>query len=180
MKALKLSLLFVVVIAVLCGCEKIGKKDFTAYLIQDFEVTVNETTGEFEVNICDIFSSLDDAEVAQVKETIEAYGIEEISYRIWEYIGPVEADFTGSMDIGRPSDGLIQVTKTISGSSIKSLEEAGKQVLDLSMAQQETIRGTLLNEHGIKVFFHGDVSEAPMSFIVQVIVRVTATAEVQE
>ena len=165
---------------VLGSCSKIGKKDFTAYLIKDFTVQIDEISGELEVDLCDIFSSLDDAEVESVKETIEAYSIEEISFRIWDYAGPEEAAFTGSMDLGRVSDNLIQVSHDISGTSVKDLQDAGKQELTLSAVQIETIKTSLLNDHGIKVFFHGDVDEAPMSFTVQILVRVNATAEVEE
>lgn len=168
-----------VAMIIFTGCEKITEQSFNVQIAKDFDINLEEGTASF--NLEEVFSSLSDEELEQVKESIINYRINSISYKIWEFGGSETATLDGLLKFSKVDNENDFVAYEIPEILLSSTSnEDAKNTIEFTPEDNEKIVSYLLDGNSIKVLANGNVSDQPASFVLQVVADVTATAEIEE
>ena len=167
-----------VAMIIFTGCEKITEQSFNVQIAKDFNINMEEGSTSF--NLEEVFSSLSDEELDQVKESIINYRINSISYKIWEFGGSETATLDGMLKFAKVNNDNDFVAYEIPEILLSATSnDDARNTIEFSAEDNEKIVGYLLDGNSMKVLANGNVSEQPASFVLQVVADVTATAEIE-
>ncbi|MEO0405389.1 MAG: hypothetical protein AAF193_11005, partial [Bacteroidota bacterium] len=114
-------------------------------------------------------------------DKIVDYRIKDVSYKVWEYQGPAEATMNGLIRFEDPASDAQFVSVDIADQVLATLNDQDERTsLDLTEGEIERLAGFLLEGNSVKFKSSGDISNAPMSMVLQVFVDVEVRAEVEE
>lgn len=176
----KLTLLFGLMLVILTSCDKFKEQDFDATLIKNFNVTIDENTGDASFTADEVMNLLDNEGLESVQESIKKYSVRKISYKVWEYTGAEDILMTGSIDL-RTANGQPLYSHALNDINLKDLnEQEDHNSLPFTQEQKDEIAAEMLNGNNIGIRASGTISEVPATFILQVVADVTATAEIDD
>jgi len=179
MKKLILPLIFGLL--VLSGCDKLKDKKFSTIIYQDFEISTdgNSTTFSFD----SLRTTLDNEDLAAVKEGIKSYSIKSIKYKPWEVYTDLAGEqviLNGVLGFSNGSSDAPQVEIPLENLDLTVLTNEAHQLLTLSQADLDKLAGYLLSGNELKIYFNGELNTSPAHTKFQFMIETEAVAEVEK
>lgn len=171
-------LLFVAVLFV--GCDRFSEQDFDAALIKNFEIVIDENTGDIAFSLEEIMDALENEGIEPIQESIVRYNIRDIKYKVWEYAGPAESKWNGSLSILSQDGSSLYDHAVVDRVLLELNDDEDHPKLPFTQEQKDRIAEELLNGNSFRIKAEGSISETPVSFILQVVADVTATADLKD
>ncbi|MBL7941565.1 MAG: hypothetical protein JNM00_02305 [Flavobacteriales bacterium] len=159
----------------LSGCDKLKEQRYSTTILSNFNVSVSDNSGALDVDVNQTLSSLINAALAEHKDDIQSYELVQIKYKVWEYSGDASATFSGNLGIGNMSATLPGVSYEFSDISLKAgVDDPAQVLMSFTSSEIDKIEQYFLDTDGLKLFLSGNVSHAPMTFLLQVQVDIDA------
>ncbi|MGB0424215.1 MAG: hypothetical protein ACPGED_07830 [Flavobacteriales bacterium] len=179
MKKLALALPVLFLLVGLSSCDKVNEKSFSVQLVKDFTIDLEE--GETTYNVEEVVSTLTNAELNDVKESIIGYSVKSLSYKVWEYSGPETATMEADIKFERSTDPTDLVEYAIPSALLADLNATESRTpIDFNQNQLDKLAQYFLSGDELNIKSLGLVSEAPIHMVLQVVMDVEATAEISE
>lgn len=180
MKTARILFLFAAVALSLSSCEKFKEKRFSTTIPYDFVVEI-PADGSTVVDLSGDVTSMINAELEKVKDKIKRYELVSITYKIWEFYGATPNTFTGKVGFGNANATEPGLLYEYNGIDLQVNSDNPDQVkMNLNSQDIANIQQYFMDTNGLKMFFSGDVDQAPCHFIMQIVVNVDAIAEVKK
>ena len=81
------------------GCDELKEKSFDASYAKNLTVDIDETSADGVFDISEVLNALSNENLEQVQDKIKSYDIREMSYKVWEYDGPIGSIMDGEIKI---------------------------------------------------------------------------------
>jgi len=167
------SALFVV--GLMASCDLFDKADDISFSTEfDESITVNDApAGSYSDQIT--LDATTDPEVAKYKEKIQNIELNEVTYKVSNYVGPDDATFTGDVLFG--TNGTLG-SVSISAVNLSDASNSGDEMeLDLSQDEVNAVAAQLKDDKAVLVTMAGEFSDGPVSFVLTVKVDAKITAD---
>lgn len=165
---------------VFTGCDQLKDKNFDATYAKNLTIDIDETNGDGSFDLQEVLNALSNENLEQVQDKIKSYDIREISYKIWEYAGPAESMLNAEMKI-ISSTGAVLFSSALDQDLLQTMnDDPSYRMIELSAEQKDAITTELLKENSVIIKAVGTVSEVPVHFVLQTVVDITATAEIED
>lgn len=162
------------------GCDELKEKSFDASYAKNLTVDVDENSGDGAFDISEVLNALSNENLEQVQDKIKSYDIREMSYKIWEYDGPVTSEMQGEIKILN-GNGDVLFSSAIAPELLVDMNaDEAYRLIEMTDEEEKVITDALLNDNSVTVRATGTVSEVPVHFVLQMRVDVTAVAEVED
>ncbi|MCG8317926.1 MAG: hypothetical protein MI921_00360 [Cytophagales bacterium] len=161
----------VAVFAVLSCDDDIAEININSDLTEQIAVSATEANQNiaYETTI----DAKSDSDILENLEKIKEYQIESVTFRVTDYQGPETANLSGALSVGNASTTF---SADISSLNIKLFADED-YTISLSEEQLDALEKILLDSNQLKINFSGSVSEAPLSFILNVTVKTKVTVK---
>lgn len=180
MKQVRLVLMLSIAILLLSGCDKLKEKRFSTTIPYDFEVEITEGVST-QVDMSGELTSLINEELNKVKEDIQRYELVSIEYKIWEFYGNTPNTFAGTLGFGNANATEPGVIHEYNDIDLQAGSDSQNRVkMNLNSQDIARIQQYFMDTNGMKMFFKGDVTSAPVHFKMQLVVNIDAIAEVEK
>ncbi|MBX7050863.1 MAG: hypothetical protein K1X54_02395 [Flavobacteriales bacterium] len=180
MKATRIFFLFAVVAMALSSCDKFKEKRFSTTIPYDFVVEI-PADGSTVVDLTGDVTSMINKELEKVKDKIKRYELVSVDYKIWEFYGASPNTFSGSVGFGNANATSAGLTYEFNGIDLQVNSDNPDRVkMNLNSQDIANIQQYFMDTNGLKMFFKGDVDQAPCHFIMQIVVNIDAIAEVKK
>jgi hypothetical protein len=168
-----LSAMFIV--GLMASCDLFDKADDISFSTEfDKSLTVdNAGKGSYSDQIT--LDATTDPEVAKYKEKIQNITLNEVTYKVSNYVGPDAATFTGDILFG--TNGNLG-SVSISAINLSDASTSGDEMeLDLSQDEINAVAAQLKDDKSVLVTMAGEFSDGPVSFVVTVKINAKITAD---
>lgn len=164
----------------LSSCDKLKEKRFSTTIPYDFVVEI-PTDGSTAILIDSDITSMINTELEKVKDKIKRYELVSIQYKIWEFYGASPNTFTGKVGFGNANATTPGVLYEFNGIDLQANSDNPNLIkMNLNSQDIASVQQYFLDTNGLKMFFEGDVDQAPCHFIMQITVNIDAIAEVKK
>lgn len=177
----KLILPILLGMLLLTGCDKLKEKKLSTIIYQEFEITADGTNTTFSFD--SVRTTLDNADLEQVKESIKSYSIKSIKYKPWEvYTDEIGEQIllNGVLGFGNGDSSTPQIEIPLDNLDLTSLTNEAHQILSLSQSDLNKLADYLLSGNELKIYFNGELSTAPAHTMFQFVIETEAVAEVKK
>lgn len=163
---------------VFSGCDRFNDKRYSTTVPVEFLVSVTDNAGALDIALDRTLTSLVNQALAEHQDAIKSYELVQFRYKIWEYSGDPSATFAGTLGIGNQSASTPGVTYAFNDISLSAgVADPAKVVINFTSADIDKIEQYFLDTDGLRLFLSGNVSHAPMTFLLQVEVDIDAITE---
>lgn len=163
------------IVGLMTSCDLFDKADDISFS-SEFEKSItveNAGKGSFSDKIT--LDATSDPEVAKYKEKIQNIELNDVTYKVSNYVGPVDATFTGDILFG-VNGNLGSVS--ISAIGLSAASTSGDEMdLDLSQDEVNAVAAQLKNDKSVLVTMAGEFSDGPVSLVVTVKAKAKITAD---
>ena len=163
---------FLVAIFVVLSCnDDIAEININSSLTE--EIPVSATEADQNIAYETTIDAKSDSDILENLEKIKEYQIESVTFTVTEYNGPDTANLSGTLSVGNSAKTF---SADIPSLNIKLFADEVYNI-SLSEEQLDELESILLASNQLKVTFSGSVSEAPLSFTLNVTVKTKVTVD---
>lgn len=177
----KLILPFFLGMLLLTSCDKLKDKKFSTIIYQDFEISLDGNTTTFSFD--SVRTTLDNADLEQVKESIKSYTVKSITYKPWEVYTDESGEqvvLNGVLGFSNGNSSAPQIEIPLQNLDLTALTNEAHQALNMSQADLDKLANYLLSGNELKVYFNGELSTSPAHTKFQFVIETEAVAEVDK